>query len=74
MAKLKFQALPKFTIACYLISLVIIGFIFAKHYFAWQFLNQQATITILVIAAIIGVAGSIVSIGKQLAHYLTKKQ
>ncbi len=45
----------------------------AEQFLEWQLMSKQSKITLLVIAAIIGVAGSIVSIGKQLANYWNKK-
>ncbi len=69
---IQFKALPKFTLACYALSLAIIGLVFADQLLEWQLLSKKAKITTLVIAAIIGVAGSIVSIAKQLAQYLKK--
>ncbi|MHC9511812.1 hypothetical protein [Kangiella sp. M94] len=65
----KFQALPKITIICYIISVVIIGFVFAEQFGEWDLFNREVKIGILVTAAIIGVFGSIVSIAKQLAGY-----
>lgn len=66
----KFQALPKITIICYIISVVIIGFVFAEQFGEWDLFSRKVKIGILVSAAIIGVFGSIVSIAKQLASYL----
>lgn len=70
----KFQALPKITIICYLISVAIIGFVFAEQFGEWDLFNRQVKIGILVSAAIIGVFGSIVSITKQLASYLKRSK
>ncbi len=66
--------LPKFTLICYVLSLLIIGFVFAENYYQWGFYGQQFRIGLLVVAAIIGVAGSMVSIIKQLRNYLKIKQ
>lgn len=66
----RFQALPKVTIICYIISVLIIGFVLAEQFGGWDLLNRKVKIGILVSAAIIGVFGSIVSIAKQLAGYL----
>lgn len=69
----KFQALPKITIICYIISVLIIGFVFAEQFGEWDLFSRSFKIGILVTAAIIGVFGSIVSIAKQLAGYLKNK-
>lgn len=69
-----FQALPKITIICYIISMVMIGFVFAEQFGEWDLLSRKVTIGILVTAAIIGVFGSIVSIAKQLAGYLKRNE
>jgi len=70
----KFQALPKITIICYIISVVIIGFVFAEQFGEWDLFSRKVKIGILVSAAIIGVFGSIVSIAKQLAGYLKRNK
>ena len=66
----RFQALPKVTIICYIISVVIIGVVFAEQFGEWDLFSRKVKIGVLVSAAIIGVFGSIVSIAKQLASYL----
>lgn len=68
----KFQALPKITIICYIISVVIIGFVFAEQFGEWDLFSRKVKVGVLVSAAIIGVFGSIVSIAKQLAGYLNR--
>jgi|GEM_PF-1882419 hypothetical protein len=70
----RFQALPKITIICYIISVVIIGFVFAEQFGEWDLFSRKVKIGVLVTAAIIGVFGSIVSIGKQLASYLKRNK
>lgn len=70
----KFQALPKITIICYIISVVIIGFVFAEQFGEWDLFSRKVKIGILVSAAIIGVFGSIVSITKQLVGYLKRNK
>ncbi|WP_251358617.1 hypothetical protein [Kangiella sp. TOML190] len=69
---IKFKPLPKFTLVCYALSLLIIGLVFADQFLEWQLLSRKIKIATLVIAAIIGVAGSLWSIGKQLAKFLQK--
>lgn len=71
---IRFQALPKITIICYILSVVIIGFVFAEQFGEWDLFNRKVKIGILVTAAIIGVFGSIVSITKQLAGYLKRNK
>ncbi|MBD3668686.1 MAG: hypothetical protein HUJ16_12025 [Kangiella sp.] len=70
----KFQALPKITIVCYIISIVIIGFVLAEQFAEWDLFSRKVKVGILVSAAIIGVFGSIVSIAKQLAGYLKRNK
>lgn len=70
----RFQALPKITIICYIISVVIIGFVFAEQFGEWDLFSRKVKIGILVSAAIIGVFGSMVSIAKQLAGYLKRNK
>lgn len=70
----RFQALPKITIVCYIISIVIIGFVFAEQFAEWDLFSRKVKVGILVSAAIIGVFGSIVSIAKQLAGYLKRNK
>ncbi|HEY9030314.1 MAG TPA: hypothetical protein VIM93_03055 [Kangiella sp.] len=69
-----FQALPKITIICYIVSVVIIGFFFAEQFGDWDLFSRKVTIGFLVSAAIIGVFGSIISIAKQLAGYLKRQK
>lgn len=71
---INFQKLPKITVACYCLSITLIGFIMAEQFLEWQLLDKETKITLLVIAAIIGVTGSIVSIGKQIAGFLKKEK
>ncbi|AUD79915.1 hypothetical protein CW740_11900 [Kangiella profundi] len=70
----KFQALPKVTIVCYIISIVIIGFVLAEQFAEWDLFSRKVKVGILVSAAIIGVFGSIISIAKQLANYLRRNK
>ncbi|MBD3654812.1 hypothetical protein [Kangiella sp.] len=70
----RFQALPKVTIICYIISVLIIGFVLAEQFGEWDLFSRKVKIGILVSAAIIGVFGSIVSIAKQLAGYLKRNK
>lgn len=69
---IRFQAVPKFTVICYVLSILIIGFVMCEQFLEWQLLSKQTKISLLIVAAIIGVAGSIFSIGKQLKNYLKK--
>lgn len=70
----KFQALPKITIVCYIISIVIIGFVLAEQFAEWDLFSRKVKVGILVSAAIIGVFGSIISIAKQLANYFRRNK
>ncbi len=70
----KFQALPKITIVCYIISIVIIGCVLAEQFAEWDLFSRKVKVGILVSAAIIGVFGSIISIAKQLANYLKRNK
>ncbi|NVJ64909.1 MAG: hypothetical protein HWE16_00350 [Gammaproteobacteria bacterium] len=67
---IKFQGLSKFTIGCYILSILIIGLVMAEQFLVWQWLSKETKITLLIIAAIVGVSGSIYSIAKQLKQYL----
>lgn len=70
----KFQALPRITIICYIISVVIIGFVLVEQFAEWDLFSRKVKVGILVSAAIIGVFGSIVSIAKQLTGYLNRNK
>ena len=70
----RFQALPKITVVCYIISIVIIGLMFAEQLAEWDLFSRKVKVGILVSAAIIGVFGSIISIAKQLASYLIRSK
>lgn len=70
----KFQALPKITIVCYIISIIILGFVLAEQFAEWNLFSRKVKVGILVSAAIIGVFGSIVSIAKQLAGFLKRNK
>lgn len=69
---INFQRLPRITLYCYVISIMLIGFVLVEQ--TWQILlvSQKSKITILITAAIIGVAGSVVSISKQIISHLKK--
>lgn len=69
---IKFQAIPKFTAICYVLSIATIGFVMCEQFLEWGLLLKQTKITLLIVAAIIGVVGSIFSIGKQLKNHLKK--
>ena len=68
----KLQALPRITIICYIISVVIIGFVLVEQLGEWDLFSHKVKVGVLVSAAIIGVFGSIVSIAKQLAGYFKR--
>ncbi|WP_068993931.1 hypothetical protein [Kangiella sediminilitoris] len=69
----KFQSLSKFTISCYLISVIVIASILANDYWQWLELPTKVRVGILVVAVIIGLSGSLVSIVKQLKDILRGK-
>ncbi|MRX27888.1 hypothetical protein [Kangiella sp. HZ709] len=70
---IRVEKVPKVTFYCYLISIGLISLVMAEQFLGWQWFSRESKITILVIAAIIGVSGSIYSIAKQLSRYLSKK-
>lgn len=69
---MKFQPVSKFTLICYCVSLLIIGLVMAEQFLEWQWLARKTKITLLVIAAIIGAAGSLLSLSQQLMSYFKK--
>ncbi|WP_223576803.1 hypothetical protein [Kangiella taiwanensis] len=68
----KFQPLSKFTISCYLIAILLIGFILANDFWHWLELPVKLRVGLLVTAVIIGLSGSLVSIIKQLRDMFRK--
>lgn len=66
---MKLQTVPKFTVICYLISLLLISVVMAEQFLEWQWLARKTKITLLIAAAIIGAAGSFLSLGRQLMSY-----
>lgn len=69
----KIQPLSKFTISCYIISVLFIGLILANDYWQWLELAPKVRVGILVVAVIIGLSGSLFSILKQLKDMFRKK-
>lgn len=70
---IQFQKLPKITMVCYSISLVLMVIIFTDQFSSWHFLSSDAKLILVIIAALIGLTGSMVSIGKQLHGFIRSK-
>jgi len=70
----KFQPLSKFTLSCYLIAVIIIGFILANDYWSWFEFPVKLRVGLLVAAVIIGLSGSLFSIVKQLKGMFQSKR
>lgn len=68
----KFQRLSGFTISCYISSVILIGLILANDYWQWLDLSVKFRVGVLVTAVIIGLAGSLFSILKQLKGMFKK--
>ncbi|GAA4360859.1 hypothetical protein [Kangiella marina] len=69
----KFQPLSKFTLGCYLIAVILIGFILGNDYWGWFEFPVKLRVGLLVAAVIIGLSGSFVSIIKQLKQMFSKR-